>query len=181
MSTSETDHPHLRGLIRQVPDFPKPAITFLDIMPLFLSFNARRSAFALMQEKVADLKFDLVVGLESRGFFFGQGVADRMQLGFAPARKKGKLPPPVISYEYCLEYGVDTVEISTNSVRPGQLVLIIDDVLATGGSAGAVCELVKKMGGIPTVLVLIELEAFGGRFKLIERFPGIRIESVLLY
>lgn len=178
MPTNHTDHPQLRRLIREVPNFH--GVLFYDIMPIFRSFDARRSAFLLMQEKIDDLKINLMVGLESRGFFFVEGLADRMQLGFVPARKKGKLPPPVITIEYDLEYRTgDAIELPADAIRPGENVLVVDDLLATGGSAGAVCELVKKLGGIPIVLVLIELEALGGRARL--EAQGIRVESVLVY
>lgn len=182
MTTPHTDHPHLRALIRKVPNFPKPGIEFLDIMPIFKSYNARRSAFALMQTAVEDLKVKVIVGLESRGLMVGLGMADRMQLGFVPVRKKGKLPPPVISESYGLEYGHDTVELSEDSIEEGDEVLVVDDLLATGGSAKAACELVKrKKAKIVAVVVLIELTAMNGRAAIEASFPGTPVRSVLRY
>lgn len=176
--TDHTDHPHLRHLIRTTNH---RGVTFLDVLPILHSFSARRSAFALMQERVEDCKIDLIVVLETRGIPFGQGVADRLQLGFMLARKPGKLPPPVVSYTYSLEYGTDTIELAEGVIRPGQRVLVIDDILATGGTMGAACELVQSLGGHPIALVLVEIEACHGRSKLRERFPELQVESVLKY
>lgn len=179
MPTVYTDHTHLRSLIATVQDFPKRGIQFLNIMPLLASFEAFSSALLLMHGKIQDLKFDRIVALESRGFFFATGMGYRLRRGVVAARKKGKLPPPAIALEYALEYGTDTIEVPANSIHPGEKVLVVDDLLATGGSAEAACKLVKKLGGIPTVVVLIELEGLGGRARLEKQ--GIRVESVLLY
>ena len=179
MPTVHTDHTYLRSLIAIVQDFPKPGIRFLDIMPLLASFEGFSSALLLMHGKIEKLKIDRIVALESRGFFFATGMGYRLRRGVVAARKKGKLPPPSVALEYTLEYGTDTIEVPANSIHPGENVLVVDDLLATGGSAEAACKLVKKLGGIPIVLVLIELEGLGGRARLEKQ--GIRVESVLLY
>ena len=180
MPTTHTDHAHLRSLIPPVEDFPKRGIRFLNIMPLLASFEAFSSALLLMHGKIQDLKIDRIVALESRGFFFATGMGYRLRRGVVAARKKGKLPPPVVTIEYDLEYRTgDAIELPANSIHPGEKVLVVDDLLATGGSAEAACKLVKKLGGIPIILVLIELEGLGGRARLEKQ--GIRVESVLLY
>jgi len=157
----------LKAKIRSVPDFPKAGITFFDITTLLRDregFNATIDAIA---KPFAGDPIDIVVGVESRGFILGGAVADRLNAGFAPVRKKGKLPSHAIRETYDLEYGTDCLEIHSDAVERGQRVLIVDDVLATGGTAAATAALVRKLGGeIRALAFLIELEFLNGRAKL---------------
>ena len=157
----------LKTHIRHVPDFPKAGILFYDITTLLQDPVGLRAAIDSIAGPFADQKIDLVVGIESRGFIFGAPVADRLGAGFAPVRKPGKLPSACIRESYALEYGTDTLEIHEDAVKPGQRVLIVDDLLATGGTARATTELVKKIGGtVHGLAFLIELVALNGRSKL---------------
>ena len=157
----------LKTHIRHVPDFPKAGILFYDITTLLQDPVGLRAAIDSIAGPFADQKIDLVVGIESRGFIFGAPVADRLGAGFAPVRKPGKLPSACIRQSYALEYGTDTLEIHEDAVKPGQRVLIVDDLLATGGTARATTELVKKIGGtVHGLAFLIELVALNGRSKL---------------
>jgi adenine phosphoribosyltransferase len=157
----------LKEKIRSVPDFPKAGITFFDITTLLRDregFNATIDAIA---KPFAGDAIDIVVGVESRGFILGGAVADRLNAGFAPVRKKGKLPSHAIRETYDLEYGTDCLEIHSDAVERGQRVLIVDDVLATGGTAAATAALVRKLGGeIRALAFLIELEFLNPRTKL---------------
>ena len=157
----------LKAKIRSVPDFPKAGITFFDITTLLRDregFNATIDAIA---KPFAGDPIDIVVGVESRGFILGGAVADRLNAGFAPVRKKGKLPSHAIRETYDLEYGTDCLEIHSDAVERGQRVLIVDDVLATGGTAAATAALVRKLGGdIRALAFLIELEFLPGRARL---------------
>jgi len=157
----------LKEKIRSVPDFPKAGITFFDITTLLRDrkgFNATIDAIA---KPFAGDAIDIVVGVESRGFILGGAVADRLNAGFAPVRKKGKLPSHAIRETYDLEYGTDCLEIHSDAVERGQRVLIVDDVLATGGTAAATAALVRKLGGeIRALAFLIELEFLNPRAKL---------------
>jgi adenine phosphoribosyltransferase len=157
----------LKSLIRDIPDFPKKGILFRDITPLL----ADAAGFALAVELLANpfraKNIDLVVGAESRGFIFASAVACCLSAGFAPVRKPGKLPAPKLAITYDLEYGQDTLEIHADAIVKGQRVLVIDDLLATGGTMKACCDLVEKLGGtIAGVAVLIELLALKGRAKI---------------
>jgi adenine phosphoribosyltransferase len=157
----------LRKRIRDVPDFPEPGIVFKDITPLLQDGQALELACELLAEPYVDARVDLVVGIESRGFIFGPPVALRLGAGFAPVRKQGKLPWRTVRQSYALEYGEDVVELHEDAVTPGQRVLIVDDVIATGGTAVATAQLVRKMGALVIgKSFLIELGDLGGRAKL---------------
>jgi adenine phosphoribosyltransferase len=168
----------LKTKIRHVPDFPKPGILFYDITTLLQDPAGFRAALDAMSVPFKDQGIDIVVGIESRGFIFGAPVADRIGAGFSPVRKPGKLPSTCVKTTYELEYGTDSLEMHNDAVKPGQRVLIVDDLLATGGTARATMELVKGMGGqVHSLAFLIELVALNGRAKL----PGEQIHAVLKY
>ena len=169
----------LKSKIRSVPDFPKAGILFYDITTLLARSggisNDHRGA-RTSRSKASEI--DLVVGVESRGFILGGAVADRLGAGFAPVRKKGKLPSKTVRETYDLEYGTDCLEIHSDAVEKGQRVLIIDDVLATGGTAAATTALVRKLGGnVQALAFLVELEFLNGRSKI----PNETVHSVLKY
>jgi adenine phosphoribosyltransferase len=168
----------LRAKIREVPDFPKPGILFYDITTLLRDAAAFREAIELMTEPFQDDRIDLVVGMESRGFIFSAPMALHLEAGFVPVRKLGKLPSETISVEYELEYGTNTLEVHRDAVRPRQRVLIVDDLLATGGTVLGTIELVKRLKGeIVGLSFLVELGFLNGR----ERLDGQRIHSVIGY
>ena len=168
----------LKAKIRHVPDFPKPGILFYDITTLLQDPAGFHAAIDSLARPFTGQKIDLVVGIESRGFIFGSTVADRIGAGFLPIRKAGKLPSSCVRATYDLEYGTDSLEMHDDAVRPGQRVLIVDDLLATGGTARAATELVKRLGGLVHALsFLIELAALDGRSKL----PGEQVHAVLKY
>lgn len=159
----------LRRLVREIPDFPKPGINFKDITPILADGAALRYTIAAMADRFRG-KIDRVVGAESRGFLFGAPLAYELGCGFALVRKPGKLPCEVERVEYQLEYGKDAFEIHKDAVRPGERVLMVDDLLATGGTIGAAMELVERLGGnIVGAAFVIELAFLGGRRKLHER------------
>lgn len=160
----------LASFVRDVPDFPTPGIVFKDIGPLLGDARAFSATIAAMCDAATEFRAERIVGIDARGFIFGAAVADRLDLGFAPVRKAGKLPGPTISQSYDLEYGTDTLEIQTDAVAAGERVFVVDDVLATGGTAEAACELVEAAGGhVAGLLVLIELSFLGGRARLGDR------------
>ena len=153
--------------IRDVPNFPKKGILFKDITPVLLDIDTLRASIKEMADPFMDLEIDVVVGIESRGFIFGAPIADVLNCSFVPVRKPGKLPWKTESVSYELEYGTDALEIHKDAITEGQNVLIVDDLLATGGTAEATCKLVSKLGGnIKGLSVLIELEALNGRKRL---------------
>ena len=157
----------LRQLIRSVPDFPKPGIIFRDITPLLANPTGLDQAVSQLAEPYHSHNVDLVAAVESRGFIFGGAVARQLQAGFVPIRKPGKLPAATAKASYQLEYGSDTIEIHTDAISPGQRVLLLDDLLATGGTMAAACQLVQSLGGeIVAVAFLIELAFLNGRAKL---------------
>ena len=157
----------LRQFIRSVPDFPKPGIVFRDITPLLANPAALDQAVAQLAEPYRQRNIDIVAAVESRGFIFGAAVARELRAGFVPIRKPGKLPAATASATYQLEYGSDTIEIHTDAISPGQRVLLVDDLLATGGTMAAACQLVQNLGGqIVAVAFLIELAFLHGRKKL---------------
>lgn len=169
---------HLKSRIRNVPDFPKAGILFYDITTLLQDPEGFKLAIDAITTPYRDQKIDLVVGIESRGFIFGAAVADRIGAGFAPVRKPGKLPSSTIRASYNLEYGSDSLEMHADAVRNGQRTIIIDDLLATGGTARATTDLVKKLGGdVVGIGFLIELVALNGRSRL----AGESVHSVLQY
>lgn len=168
----------LRRLIRDIPDFPKPGILFRDITPLLRDPAGLSLAVEFLTQPYRGSHIDVVVGAESRGFIFGTAVARNLSAGFVPIRKPGKLPHKKLSLTYELEYGSDTLEIHADAIKAGQRVLLIDDLLATGGTMKACCELVEKLGGrIIGVAVLIELAGLNGR-ELLRQWP---LHSVLSY
>lgn len=168
----------LKTQIRHVPDFPKPGILFYDITTLMKDPTGFRSAIDAMAKAYTPGSVDLVVGIESRGFIFGAAVADRIGAGFAPVRKIGKLPSTTRKASYDLEYGTDSLEIHEDAIEEGQRVLIVDDLLATGGTAAATVGLVRGLGAnVVGVQFLIELLALGGRSKLVNE----QVHSVLAY
>ena len=168
----------LKARIRNVPDFPKAGILFYDITTLLQDPAGFRAAVDSLAEPFGDQRIDIVVGIESRGFIFGAAVADRIGAGFTPVRKPGKLPSRTVRASYALEYGTDSLEMHDDAIRGGQRVLIVDDLLATGGTARATTELVKRLGGeVHALAFLIELVALKGR----DRLAGERIHTVLKY
>jgi len=157
----------IEGLIRDVPDFPKPGIVFKDITPLLADADGLKAVIDLFVDRYREAEISAVAGIESRGFIFGAAVAAALGVGFVLVRKAGKLPHDVVGVEYDLEYGTDRVEIHADAVALGHHVLIIDDLLATGGTAAAAVELIEKIGGhVHEVACLIELDFLGGREKL---------------
>jgi adenine phosphoribosyltransferase len=169
---------NLKDKIRNVPDFPKAGILFYDITTLLQDPAGFRTAIDSMALPFKEQGVELVVGIESRGFIFGSVLADRLGAGFSPVRKPGKLPSQTVKCSYDLEYGTDCLEIHNDAVRNGQRVLIVDDLLATGGTAKATVNLVKQLGGrVQGVAFLIELVALNGRSKL----QGENIHSILKY
>jgi adenine phosphoribosyltransferase len=172
----------IRAKIRAIPDFPKPGILFRDVMPVLDDPETHRLAIELHLEKVSDLSdaVDKVVAIESRGFLFGPVLASRLGIGFSPVRKPGKLPGEVMQERYALEYGTDAIEMHPEAVRAGQRVLVVDDLLATGGTAEATCKLVTRLGGrVIACLFMIELVDLGGRPRL-ER-AGHRVDSLVTF
>ena len=157
----------IASCIRDVPDFPKKGIVFKDITPVLSDINLFRKSIDLMVQPFNEDKIDVVVGIESRGFIFGTPIADMLNASFVPVRKPGKLPWNTEKVKYELEYGTDTLEIHTDAIKEGQNILIVDDLLATGGTAEAACKLVSKIKGtIKGLAVLVELEFLNGREKL---------------
>ena len=157
----------LKKYIRDIQDFPKPGIGFKDITPLLINPIARKETLAILLSQLSNQKIDKVIGVESRGFFFGMLLAEKLNAGFIPVRKPKKLPYKTISASYDLEYGSDSLEIHIDAIQKGDRVVIHDDVLATGGTAKAVCELVEQLGGeIVQVNFLMELTFLKGREKL---------------
>ena len=157
----------IKDLVRDVRDYPKPGIVFKDITPVLSDINALRTSIKEMAAPFTNLGIDIVVGIESRGFIFGAPIADLLNAGFVPVRKPGKLPWKTKSVSYELEYGTDALEIHEDAITEGQNVLIVDDLLATGGTAEATCKLVSKLGGnIKGLSVLIELKDLKGRKRL---------------
>ena len=157
----------LTGLIRDVPDFPKPGIIFKDITPLLADPGAMTQTVKQLAEPFADAGIDVVTGIESRGFIFGALVAAELGVAFVPIRKPGKLPYETIGVSYELEYGTDTVEVHCDAIKPGQKILMVDDLLATGGTMAAACELIEKIGGqVAGIAFVIELAFLNGKAKL---------------
>ena len=168
----------LRTFIRDVKDFPSEGIVFKDITPLLKDAVALKTTTAALLQMVGKQNIDKVVGMESRGFFFAPLLAVQLEAGFVPVRKAGKLPGTKISQTYNLEYGADTLEIHDDAITKGDKVLIHDDVLATGGTANAVCELIESLGGeIVQCNFLIELDFLKG----IEKLKGYEVRSLLHY
>jgi len=168
----------LKRYVRDVPDFPQPGITFRDITPLLGKKELFREVVSMMSKRWNDAPPDLVAAIEARGFIPGAAIAVKLNAGFVPIRKTGKLPWKTIGEAYQLEYGANELQVHQDAVEPGQRVLIVDDVLATGGTAAAAVRLIRKLRGeVIGVQVLIELEALGGR-KLLE---GVDVVSEIVY
>jgi adenine phosphoribosyltransferase len=172
------DRDALKSRIRHVPDFPKPGILFYDITTLLRDPDGFRLAVDSLALPYKGQGIDVVVGVESRGFILGAAVADRLGAGFAPVRKLGKLPAKTVRASYALEYGTDSLEMHADAINQGQRVLVVDDLLATGGTARATVDLIKQIGGdVQAVACLIELVALNGR----ERLADERVHTVLQY
>jgi adenine phosphoribosyltransferase len=179
LQTKTTLIQEISEAVRNIPDYPKAGILFKDITTVIGDARLFKATLDLMTEQLKHLAPVMVVGIEARGFIFGAPLAERLNAGFVPIRKKGKLPGKTISYNYALEYGVDTIQIHEGAIPAGARVLIIDDLLATGGTAAAAAELVQQAGG--TVVgygFMIELDFLEGRKML---SPTIPIESLLHY
>jgi adenine phosphoribosyltransferase len=168
----------LRKKIREIPDFPKPGILFYDITTLLKDADAYRESIDLMLAEYQDTKIDIVVGMESRGFIFSAPMAYQLKAGLVPVRKLGKLPAETLTVGYALEYGSNTLEIHRDAIKPGENVLIVDDLLATGGTVKGTIELVERLQGkVVGLAFLVELEFLKGR----ERLGGYRVSSVIRY
>ncbi len=168
----------LEKRLRHIPNFPKDGIDFIDITTVLQDAGAFRETIDQMVEKVKDLEFDLIIGSESRGFILGAPLAYAMKRGFIPVRKNGKLPWQTVKAEYELEYGKDILEMHIDAVKRGTRVLVVDDLLATGGTALANCQLVEQLGGVVAgILFFIEIEDLGGRQKL-DKYPLYSLVSV---
>lgn len=162
----------LEDYVTTIPDFPKPGIMFRDITTILQDPEGLKLSIDMMVEKLKDVDFDVVVGSESRGFLFGAPVAYAMGKGFILARKKGKLPREVISEEYDLEYGSATIEMHADAIKPGQKAVIIDDLIATGGTTGAIVKLIERMGGkVVAMGFVLELAGLHGKEKFKEYNP----------
>jgi len=169
---------NIAEFIRDIPDFPKPGIIFKDITPLLGHIEALRRTVKMLADPYRDSGVEAVAGVEARGFIFGSMLADELGVGFVPIRKPGKLPAETVSESYELEYGTDTIEIHADAVKPGQKVLMCDDLIATGGTVEAACKLVSKIGGdIVAAVFVIELSFLPGRAKL--EALGIETRSLI--
>jgi len=168
----------LKQFIRDIPDFPQPGVLFRDISPLLREPDAFCYVLDRFTTTYRDDRVDAIVGIESRGFIFGAPLADRLHIPFVPIRKPGKLPAPRMSIEYTLEYGQSQLDIAQDALRPGARAVIVDDVLATGGTAQAAAKLVELIGGeVHAIQFLIELTALGGRSRL----ESYRVETLITY
>ena len=164
--------------VRSIPDFPEPGIIFRDVTSILQDADGLKLSIDLMQEKLEGLDFDVIAGTESRDFIFGVPIAYNMKKPFVPVRKKGKLPCETVSMEYDLEYGTATIEMHKDAIKPGQKVVVIDDLIATGGTIEAAIKLIEQLGGeVVKVVFLMELAGLKGR----ERLAGYDVESVICY
>ncbi|HPF30572.1 MAG TPA: adenine phosphoribosyltransferase [Lachnospiraceae bacterium] len=168
----------IEDYVRNIPDFPEPGIIFRDITTVLNDADGLQLAVDTMQEKISDISYDVVAGAESRGFIFGMPIAYNNHKPFVLIRKKGKLPAKTVEQTYDLEYGTATIEIHEDSIKPGDRVLIVDDLIATGGTTEAMIKLVESLGGVVAgVVVMIELVDLKGR----DRIAGYRLESAVRY
>ena len=168
----------LEDYVRSIPDFPEPGIIFRDVTTVIQDPDGLRLAVDKLQEMVQDIDYDVVVGPESRGFIFGVPVAYNMHKSFVPVRKKGKLPCETIEMEYELEYGKAVIEMHKDSIKPGQKVVIVDDLIATGGTTEAIVKLVEALGGaVVKICFLMELAGLKGR----ERLAGYDVDAAVIY
>ncbi len=168
----------LEEYVRTIPDFPEPGILFRDVTSVLQDADGLQLAIDTMQDLVKDLDYDVVAGAESRGFIFGTPIAYNNHKPFVLIRKKGKLPSETVSADYDLEYGKATIEMHKDSIKPGQKVLVVDDLIATGGTIEAIVKLINSLGGeVVGILVLMELAGLNGREKL----TGYRLDSAITY
>ncbi len=168
----------LEDYVRSIPDFPEPGIIFRDVTSVLQDKEGLKMAIDQMQDLLQGLDFDVVVGPESRGFIFGVPIAYNLYKPFIPIRKKGKLPCETISMDYDLEYGKATIEVHKDAIKPGQKVVIIDDLIATGGTIEAITKLVEMLGGeVIKIIFLMELKGLNGRQKL----QGFNVDAVIQY
>jgi adenine phosphoribosyltransferase len=168
----------IQSAIRTIPDFPQPGILFRDITPVLADADLFRQVIDLLAEKTINFGAEKVVGIDARGFLFGAAVAYKLGLGFVPIRKKGKLPFKTIRYSYALEYGKADMEIHVDAVRPGEKIVLVDDLLATGGTAAAATNLVHELGAkVEAALFFIELADLGGRKHL----GDVRVDTLLAF
>jgi adenine phosphoribosyltransferase len=165
----------IRQKVREVPDFPQEGVLFYDITTVLKDADAFHKSIDLMAEHYKSTQIDVIAAMESRGFIFGAPLAYVLHAGFVPIRKLGKLPSETVSKEYQLEYGSNVLEVHRDAIEPGQRVLLVDDVLATGGTVGTSVDIVRELGGVPVgVVVLIELDFLGAREKLNGRDVDIK-------
>ena len=170
----------LKALIRDVPDFPKPGILFRDITTLIGNGPGLAAAVAMLAEQARAAGAEAVAGIEARGFIFGASVAAQLGLGFVPVRKPGKLPVPVLALDYALEYGTDTLEVNPGAIAPGQKVVLIDDLIATGGTALAAVQLLRQAGAkVENALFVIDLPDLGGADRL--RAASMQVDSLIAF
>jgi adenine phosphoribosyltransferase len=170
----------LKALIRDVPDFPKPGILFRDITTLIGHGPGLAAAVAMLAEQARAAGAEAIAGIESRGFIFGAGVAAQLGLGFVPVRKPGKLPVPVLALDYALEYGTDTLEVDPGAIVAGQKLVLIDDLIATGGTALAAAQLLRQAGAmVEQALFVIDLPDLGGADRL--RAANLQVASLIAY
>lgn len=180
MTAMVDEYSYVREHVRQVPDFPKPGILFLDVTTALKDARAFKESMEFLYETFKNEKIDYIAGMESRGFIYGAALANMMGTGFIPIRKPNKLPAETIKEDYSLEYGTNTIEMHKDAIKSGDRVLIVDDLLATGGTAVAACNLVKRLGGeVVATAFIIELNPLKGREKI--EANGIKCVSMLKY
>ena len=168
----------MEDYVRSIPDFPEPGIIFRDVTSVLQDADGLHMAIDKMQELLADMEFDVLAGAESRGFIFGMPIAYNLHKPFVPIRKKGKLPCETVEKEYDLEYGKATIEMHKDAIKPGQKVVLVDDLIATGGTMEAAAKLVEELGGeVVKIIFLMELAGLKGR----ERLKEYDVESVICY
>lgn len=178
MTAEELTVEQLRALVRNVPDFPKPGILFRDVTTLIGHGAGFAAAVGLLAERAAAVGAEAIAGIEARGFIFGAAVAARLGVGFVPVRKPGKLPVPVLAIDYALEYGTDTLEVDPDAISAGEHVIILDDLIATGGTALAALELLRKAGArTEHALFVIDLPDLGGAARL--REAGLAVQALI--
>lgn len=164
---TQSVHLDLKALVRTIPDYPKTGIMYRDVTTLLKEASGLKACIEQLVEPYLGAGVEAVVGIEARGFIVGGAVADRLGTGFVPLRKRGKLPSKTVSREYQLEYGVDTIEIHADAIRPGERILIVDDLIATGGTADAAAQLIRQVNGVVVgAAFIINLPAAGGRARL---------------
>ncbi|MBV1916990.1 MAG: adenine phosphoribosyltransferase [Sphingomonadaceae bacterium] len=170
----------LKGLIRSIPDYPKPGIVFRDITTLIGHGEGFAATIDCLAQRAASAKAQAIAGIEARGFIFGAAVAASLSIPFVPLRKPGKLPVPVLAMDYALEYGTDTLEIDPGGIADGQRIVLVDDLIATGGTANAAAELIRKAGGIlEQALFVVDLPDLGGAGRLAAN--GMDVQSLMSF